>query len=369
MKRIAVVSMGMGLAILLCGLTTWRVVDAMTRRSDVADAAGKTIATAVEVVQAAPRDLVDEVRVAGTLRALHEADVVAEVPGRVEAVLVDVGARVTKGQALARLDAEDLGLQVQQAEAALAAARAGLSSADQDHGGGVSLAAAGGLSVAQLKALEGRLAATEAQVAQAEAALGMARTRYADATLRAPFAGIVVRRRIDIGGQVAPGQPAFGIADLSALELVIDVDERVAARLKPADAVAVSSDMVADLPAGVVKTVAPMLDPLTHKAQIVVSIAYTPGLFGHGGASATFQVGEAAGVIAVPRGAVIEDNGENVVFVVDGGIARRTVVVTGLREGDWLEVSGIPVGASVVVAGSAYLSDGAAVAVRTPEPT
>ncbi len=366
MKRLAALLAGLVILVVLCGLTTWRVVQAITRRSEAEAASAMPTSTPVEVLVAGPRDLVDKVAVAGTLRALHEADVPAEVPGRVAAVFVDVGANVSNGQALARLDDEDLRLQVRQAEAGLAAARAGSEGATRDFAGATSVAEVGGVTDAQLVGARSRAAAAEAQVQQAGAALAMAAARQAHAIIRAPFAGVVVRRSTDIGSQLMPGTPVFGIADLSELELVLEVDERVAAAIQPGQAVGVSSDTVANLPDGVVKTVAPMLDAASHKAQVVVGLKATPGLFGHGGATATFRLGHAEGVIAVPTGAILDDNGEQVVYVVTGTTAQRTVVQKGVRDGDWVEVRGLKPGSQVVVTGGAYLSDGAAVAVRTP---
>lgn len=366
MNRILAILAGTGVLALLCGLTGWRVVQSLTRRSDAEVATATAGTTPVEVMVVAPRDLVDQAKVAGTLRALHEADVSAQVPGTVVAVLADVGTRVSKGQALARLDDEQLALQVKQAEAGLAAAEAGRDSAARDFAGATSVAQVGGVTDAQLVAAKSRALGADAQVQQAEAALGMARARLSDATLRAPFAGVVVRRSTDIGGQLNPGMPAFGVADLSELELVLDVDEHVAAGLTPGDTVRISSDTVPSLPDGVVKTVSPMLDAASHKAQVVVGMAYVVGLFGHGGATATFRLGHAEGVIAVPTGAILDDRGEQVVYLLEGTAAKRTVITRGLRDGDWVEIHGIESGASVVITGNAYLSDGSTVTVRAP---
>ena len=126
---------------------------------------------------------------------------------------------------------------------------------------------------------------------------------------------------------------------------------------------------MASLPEGTVKTVSPMLDAASHKAEVVIGLPYVPGLFGHSGASATFRLGRANGVVAVPAHAILEDQGDRVVYVLNGAVVQRTVVQAGLRDGDWIEVAGVPVGASVVVSGNTYLSDGAAVTVQAREPS
>ncbi len=372
MKRLVAILAGIALLALLCGVTTWRIFGALTRRSDAEAAVATTASTPVEVQAATARDLVENVRVAGSLRALHEADVVGQLPGRVTAVLADVGDKVEKGQPLAQLDAVELALGVQQAEAGLAAAKAGGTSATRDLAGAVAVAEVGGVTDAQMVAAKSRSTAADAQIAQAQAGLGLARARLADATLRAPFAGVVVRRSVDLGQQLNPGMPAFAIADLSSLELVLAVDERVAASLHPGDAVGIASDTVANLPDGIVKTVSPTLDPTSHKADVVIGLAYAPGLFAHGSATATLRLGRVSGAVAVSSRAIVDDSGDHVVYVVmsppTGSVAHRTVVNPGLHDGDWIEVKGLPVGASVVVTGNTYLSDGAAVTVRSSGP-
>lgn len=369
MKRLLAAVIGLGLVGLLGIVTVWRMVEAVNRRANAAEATEVAAATPVETFVVAPRDLVDEVSVPGTLRGLHEADVVAQVPGTVRAVLADVGDPVTKGQPLLRLDDEELALAVAQAEAGLAAAQAGRDTAVRDLAGADSVATVGGVTDAQLVGARSRAAAAEAQVKQAAAAVGLARARLADAVVRAPFAGVVVRRAVDVGRQLNPGMPAFGVADLSALELVVPVDERVAAHLHPADSVALRSDTVASLPAATVKTVSPALDANTHKAEVVLSVPATPGLFAHGAATAVFQLGRADGALALPSRAVVDDRGEHVVYVVDGDKARRVVVQPGLRDGDWVGVTGVTAGAQVVVSGNSYLSDGAAIRVHAAEPS
>ena len=86
-------------------------------------------------------------------------------------------------------------------------------------------------------------------------------------------------------------------------------------------------------------------------------------------ASASFTLGRAAGAVAVPAGAILEDQGERFVYVAEGGVARRVVVRPGIREGGWVEVGGLPAGASVIVSGNTFVSDGAAVIVRDQEPS
>lgn len=365
MKRLGMVASLLVGSVALCGLTAWRVTDAVTRRADAAEATATATAVPVDVFVAAPRDLVETVRVAGTLRARHDADVIADVPGRVEAILADVGTAVTKGQPLARLESRDLALQVEQAEAALAMAEAGRDTAARDYTAAQAVAGVGGVTEGQLVAAKARAASADAQVMQAKAALGLARERLADATLRSPFDGVVTRRATDVGRLVNPGVAAFAVQDLGALELVVAVDERTAARLQPGAAVTVVSDHAAEVPPATIRTVSPSLDPQSRKAEIVVELAPAPGLLPNGTATAVLVLGQRSGAVSVPASAVLEGDEGAYVYVVDGGVARRTPVRAGIRDGEWVEADGVPAGTSVVVAGQTFLTDGAAVAPRT----
>ncbi len=366
MKRLPLVAALLFGGAALCGLVAWRVGDAMTRRADAAEATATAAAVPVDVLVVAPRDLVETVRVAGTLRARHEADVIADVPGRVEAVLADVGTAVRKGDPLARLESRELALQVEQAEAALAMAEAGRETAARDFQAAQAMAAVGGVTESALVAAKARAASSDAQVLQAKASLGLARERLADATLRSPLDGVVTRRATDVGRLVTPGVAVFGVQDLTSLELVVSVDERTAARLQAGAAVTVVSDHAADLPAATVRTVSPALDAQTRKAEVVVELAPAPGLLPRGTATAVLVLGQRPGAVAVPARAVVEATDGYFVYVVDGTSAKRTPVRPGLRDGDWLEVDGLGAGATVVVAGQTFLTDGAAVAPRLP---
>lgn len=350
----------------LGGLTAWRVADALTRRTDAGAQTEGAAAVPVEVYAAATRDLVEVVQVAGTIRARHEADVVADVPGRVQAVLVDVGEAVTRGQPLARLESTELALQVRQAEAAVAMARAGQVTAARDFEAAEAVAKAGGLTESQRVAAHARLATADAQVMQAEAALGLARERLSDATLRSPIAGVVTRRLTDVGRMVNPGAPAFSVQDLSELELVLAVDEHTAPRLVAGAAVPVSSDHTGAEITGTIRTVAPALDPQSRKGEVIVSLPAVPGLLPQGTATARLELGRLTGAVAVPSRAILEADGSSYVYVADGGTAHRTAVRPGLRDGEWVEAAGLPAGAAVIVTGQSYLTDGAAVTVREP---
>lgn len=360
--RLVLLVLGLGLLV-LAGV---RVRDALLRR-EATSAGGPSAAVPVEVLALAPRDLVDQVEATGTLRARNDVDVVADLPGRVREVRVDVGSVVAEGEVLARLEAEDMALAVQQAEAGLAMARAGLETAAADLAAAEPLAEAGGVSQTQIIALRARKASAEAQVRQAEAGVAMARSRLGDTSIRSPIAGVVTRNLTRKGRMASPGYPLFTVQDQAAFELALAMDERAAALVRPGQAAQIT--VGGQTLAGQVRTVASALDPNTRKAEVVLELpAPGEGVLANSTATARISLGVASGVLAVPDEAVLGSGEDAVVFVVEQGKARRVPVRTGAREQGWTEVIGVEAGAQVVISGQHLLTDGAAVAAAGGAP-
>ena len=179
----------------------------------------------------------------GALEAVTTVDVGSEISGLVESVLIDVNDRVTRGQVLARLDADRLQAEVVQAEANLTAARAALAQADAtleeqrlQTARAEQLAARDFISPqefetaqAALARAEASVASSEAQISVAEAALDVAETTLRKASIRSPIDGLVLSRAVDPGQAVAASFQTpvlFTLArDLTQMELHVDVDE------------------------------------------------------------------------------------------------------------------------------------------------
>src|SRR5690606_25938718 len=142
-------------------------------------------ATPVSARVVVPGDLEVTLRASTNLRARQQVDVVPKQAGNVVRVLVEEGARVTEGQALAQLDDAELRLQADQAEARAVAATEAAERAR-------SLQAMSLVSEQEVERL-----VSEARVAEAE--LGLARLRVDNAQIRAPIAGTVTHRYVERG--------------------------------------------------------------------------------------------------------------------------------------------------------------------------
>jgi len=202
----------------------------------------------------------------------------------------------------------------------------------------------------------------------ARANLGMAERALRDASVSAPFDGLVARRLVSRGEYVTEGKPLFELVALSPIEVefhLAEVDSGRVAVGRPVDV------RVAPFPdesfGALVTVVSPTLDPKTRTLRVKAQLENAdgrlrPGLF----ARIDLGVAKRSGVIFVPEEAVLQRADGSVVFVVSAqSRAERRLVETGAHRDGTVEVGrGLAAGDRVVVRGHAELVDGMAVAPR-----
>lgn len=188
-------------------------------------------------------DLTVTVTATGTIQPLNQVDVGAEISGLIEAVHVDFNDTVSQGQSLASLDKDQLTARVRQSEAQLASAHAKVEEANASElearnnlkraeslhqQGNVSEQSLDNARAAHARA-KAALTSTIAQVTVAEANLAADGTNLAKAEITAPIDGVVLKRQVEPGQTVAASFQTpvlFTLAeDLSAMKLVVDIDE------------------------------------------------------------------------------------------------------------------------------------------------
>jgi len=196
-----------------------------------------------KTAEVARGDLTVTVSATGTLEPVNQVEVGSEVSGSIRSVLVDFNDRVKKGQELAILDTNQLVAKVNQAQAALALARAQvkqaqatvietrnkLKRAKELAKSGMSSEEDRDSAQASYDRAVADLARTRAEVAQAEASLSAEQTTLAKATIRSPINGIVLQRDVEPGQTVAASFQTpvlFTLAEnLTQMELHVAVDE------------------------------------------------------------------------------------------------------------------------------------------------
>ena len=314
------------------------------------------------------RDVPVEVHAPVDLRPLAQADVGSKILGYVDAVLVDRGDFVKKGQLVALVRPSDLPDQLTAARAGYAQTEASLGLARANVDRAQKLAPGGVVSQQELQQLTSALASAEATEAAAQAQISVLATRLGETRITSPIDGVVSQRRLDPGALVGPpgGGAIVTVLRIDRLRVFITANEY------EAKGVVVGKDAHVELDAlpgrtyeGKVVRVSPSFDPVTRTIDAEVHLdnplgELHPGMYGRG--SITLDVHPGAAV--VPAAAVQISSAQKYVFVLKNDKVARQGVTTGVDGGDWLEVlSGLRAGDEVVTAGADGLSDGSVVRV------
>jgi len=333
----------------------------------------------------------------GYVTPRRRSTIAAKITGRVTAVYAEEGIRVNAGQILARLDGSDARVRLVAAKAERDATAASikdlevnLANAERELQRAKDLQAAGIQTVQALdqarttvESLRARIALARAQVRAAEARITVAEQDVENATIRAPFGGLVVSKDAQVGEMVSPisaggGFTRTGIAtvvDMNSLEVEVDVNESYISRARPGQKVIATLDAYPDwqIPAKV-RTIIPTAD--RQKATVKVRIAFDkldPRILPDMGVKVAFLSEEDPGSrnrasearALIPRGAVREENGKQVVFLVREAKLERRAVSLGAERGSDVEViAGVSPGDKLVVRGPQMLREGQAVEIK-----
>ena len=317
--------------------------------------------------------IVEEIQATGQLVAVEEASVAAEVGGRITAMRVAEGAHVSAGDVVLEIDRERRELELANERAMVAAARSEIAQERRELERIRTLHQSQAASQAQLDAATTRMRTAEAKVAAAEAQLGLAQLAFRNASVAAPFDGLVARRFVSAGDHVTEGEPLFDLVALDPIEVEFHLTERDSARVAVGDTVEVRVTPYPDeVFHATVHVVSPRIDPATRTLRVKALVEnpqrkLRPGLF----ARADLGVAVRERVPMIPEQAVLQRSDGSVVFVVrDGNRAERRQVRLGVfREGLAEVVDGVAVGEQVIVRGSSRLVDGSMVELRNLDGT
>lgn len=288
----------------------------------------------------------------GIFTPYKELNFLSENAGRVSKIFVEEGDRVTRGQVLARVDAEILNTDRETAEASL-------QNALRDEARYTSSFATGGVTQQQLD--QAKLA-----VKNAKLRLQASQRRVSDANIKSPINGIVNKKYIEVGAFVnSQGTQLFELVDVSRLKLKVNVNESQVANLKLGDAVQIKSNVfpTEDFN-GKVTFIAPKADnslnfPIEIQVENNKPNTIKAGMYG----TAIFKFPKQAPAITIPRGSFVGSVSSNEVFVLENGkTARLRKVVAGRILGEKVEIlDGLKEGDTVITSGQINLTDGSLV--------
>ena len=285
----------------------------------------------------------------GRLQAAKERKLAFEVAGRLE-ILVPEGSSIATGALVARLDADLEDAQLRQAELRLQEAHAELTRVR-----GLIAAAA-----ASQKALE----SAETVEALRRAERDAARAQLDRRTLVAPFDGVVVETRFEVGEVVGPAATLAILMDLSELRLEVGVPGYEVVRVARGARVSVT---VPALPTGTfvgtVDRVAPAAPEGRHLFEVEIVIDDPSGARPGMSARARIVVASLESALVLPVMATVERDGVPVVYVVEDGTARELSAQGATRDGDRLILPAAGPSRELVVRGQRALQDGMSVRI------
>lgn len=295
------------------------------------------------------------------VEAVRQSTVSAQIAGRVIELRFDVGDAVKKGDVIVRIDERAAtqavaasAAQVQEAQAALANARAQFERSKQ-------LAVQKFISAAGFEKAEAEYKAAQARVATLIAGAGQVSTERSFATIVAPYSGVVSARHVEVGEMATPGKPLMTGFDPGSLRVVATVPQAQVGAIQAVNQAWVEIPSLGKRVEALSITVVPSADPRTHTTRVRLNLpsdvsGIYPGVF----ARAHFAVGKGSRLMA-PRAAVFHRSEVTGVYVVDesgkpslrqvrlgtAGDAEGIEVLSGLRPGEKVALDPVKAGFTV----------------------
>jgi RND family efflux transporter MFP subunit len=343
-------------------LTGRLVTMALAAFSLAAQADDLPFATAIVDIDEAPLErLLD-----GTVEAVNQGTMSAQTSGRIAAVFYDVDDYVEPGAPIVRFTDVEQQSSLRQANAALAEAMARQKQADEDFERVSGLFESGSASKREYDQALAAKEAASARVSAARSTIDTAGQQVEYTLVRAPYAGIVTERHVEVGETVGVGQPLMSGLSLENLRVVVDVPQQVAAEVRKNRSAFILTNE------GRVEATDVTIFPYAHSASNTFRVRLElpagqfglyPGMF----VKAAFVVGESRRLL-VPDSALIRRSEVTGVYIVDaednvrlrqvrigGSFGDRTEVLAGLRSGERIATD--PVSAGIYLKTRSVKSD------------
>ncbi len=320
---------------------------------------------AVRVALVTQQDLAQKIGYVGTVHSRREVKVLAQTAGAVLS-LVSEGEAVSEGKTLARIAANEIAARASRMDAEVGRAQTEREFLCETYETDKKLAAEGAITTRQADASKRACDVANAAVTAARAGSREVGATRGKTSEQAPFDGLVLQWLVEPGQNVMPGTPLMLLGSPD-LEVRVQVAEQDLDR-------GVSQGIPAMVRSGketlqlAVSTVAPMAVSPGRTSEVKIPLPTDRSAsWAHGtSARVDFLSSVTPAAIAIPDKALWTANGEDVVFIIDGGRARSVAVTPGIRDRGLVGVVGeIPVGAWVAVSNLDLLKEGASVfAVR-----
>jgi RND family efflux transporter MFP subunit len=363
MKQIKPRWIVIGIVVLALAAGVWRSLS-NKRAQQAAASAPATSVTQVElantdVMKAELRDITQGLEISGTVKAVNYAVIKARVAGELKEVVAREGDAVKAGDVLARIDPTEYQRRWQQAAETASAAKSQMEIAQRAWDSNKALVDQGFISKA---AMDNSVASYQGAIASHKAAIAgadVARKALDDATLRAPFAGIVSGRAAQVGERVSIDAKIMELVDLSQLEVEVPLSPSESMDVRAGQVAALQVEDRKDTVAAKVKRISPSAQAGSRSVLIYLTLDKAEGLRHGLFAKGILGMGKSQ-MLALPLSAVRTDRAQPYVQVVEQVGEQLQVmhkaVTLGVRGMDLTQAeSETMVGVTGIAAGSTVL--------------
>lgn len=371
----------------------------------------------VEVKEVKQGTLTTYTSIVGEAEAFREVELIPRLQEEVEKINVQIGDTVKKGDILLELNSDDSEIELKQAEASLAAAeanlqealngtreeeiiqlKADLKSAKSD----LEIAETNyerykelyekefiskqtfeeylnkyivaqssyesdkqSLKIAESGSTAEELKSLQAQVDQAEASLSSAKLELSRTRVKAPIAGVISALGIEIGEKTTTASSILTISQLDKIKIKAYVSQKIVNKLKVDDSVVLYFSAIDDIFTAKIQSISPVADE-TKKSFPVEIIVDNPAHLIKAGmyAEINLKTNQVNGELVIPQSAVIEEDGEKYVYIINNNKAVKLKIETGVSSQEEIVVlSGLDEGDMIVYTGAEYLKDGSSVKI------
>lgn len=325
------------------------------------DAKPQTPASPV-MVETAQRDTFSATLwVSGTVISQNDARIAAETDGRITWV-ADVGSRIEQGEAIARIDAEDLRLNLADSEAQLASLKSQLKYRDSSLQRLQKLADSNNAAATQLDEAQSQLDMTRQEIKRAEVAIAQIKRRISQTEVLAPFPGIVVERVVQVGEFVNRGAQVARLVDTEHREIRAQAPLSVAGWIREGMQVSVEhSDRESLSP---VSYVIPVGDDRSRMFEVRIA-ANDPAWIIGSPVRIALPNSEPRELVAIPRdGLVLRGSNIYVMRVNSDNMVEKVSVKTGIGLGGFVEIIGnVEQGDRIITRGGERIQAGQVVSI------
>ncbi|WP_425446208.1 efflux RND transporter periplasmic adaptor subunit [Dethiothermospora halolimnae] len=329
--------------------------------------------TPVNVEDVKKKTLFNVSTFSGKIKADKEVMILPKIVGKVESIKGEVGDKVNKGDILFTLEKDDIQKKVKQAKVAYEGAKANfeltkekIDNAQKNFQRTKELYEQGAATKAQyeqakIAASNNSLEAAKTQVEQAKVTYQQALDAIDNTNISSPISGVISMVNIEEGEFATNTQPSMTIVNANKVYVEINVTEDIINEIYK------GMEVNIDIPSvplkdvtGKINTVSPSVNQRIQLYPVKIYVdnengKIKPGMF----SKVDIKTNVREDVISVKSEAVVKDEGEDIIYIVEENRAVRRKVKTGLDTGEYIEiVEGVNEGEKVIVKGQNYTDEG-----------